>query len=154
MNSEDTLRPAFLATAASGGTLLAILSFTGALWPYSPNETALAHLAFANAVAFVGFLAISMIWCAGLLLGRTAAAGRIAAIVNVAAVLMFFICMFVASYQITDSMIAWFDETPRMPAWLIRLTQIVMLTGLVPLVLALFWRVLGPLIARLTGRKR
>jgi len=154
MDNEESLRPVFLATAASGGSVLAILSYTGAVWPYSPNELAQAHLAFANAAAFVGFLAVSMIWCAALLLRRTAMAGGIAAIANVAAVVVFFLCMIVAAIQITESMNAWLAETPRMPPWLIRLTQWVMLAGLIPLVCALLWRLLVPVFRLFGSRKR
>ncbi|NHK29110.1 hypothetical protein FF098_014400 [Parvularcula flava] len=153
-DSEDKLKPAFLATAASGATLLAVVSFSGALWPYSPNETAQAHLAFANAVAFIGFLAVTMIWCSGALLRKTALVDQITAIANLAAVLVFFICMIFASIQVTESMNAWFEAPPRMPPWLIRLTQIVMLVGLIPLICALFWRLLAPVFRLFGSRKR
>ena len=50
------LKPAFYATLASGGTLLAMLSFIGAVWPHVEDPEVWFHLSGAIYYCFNQFL--------------------------------------------------------------------------------------------------
>lgn len=129
---DGPLKISFLALIGSGALGLAVLTFTGAMWPYAPTEDALHSLAFANAITFVVFLLALIIFASGAMVSAASGARWHMAITNTLAGLNFFVGLVLAGLQIAESMNAWFEVTPRMPEGLILATR----TGLI---VAILW---------------
>lgn len=141
---DGPLRLNFLAVIGSGALGLAVLAYTGAVWPYAPNEEALAPLAFANAITFVCFLLALLFLASGSIVASASGAAWHMTITNTLAGLNFIVGLVLAALQITEAMNAWFDVTPRMPDGLIMATRTGLLVAFVWLLISLglwvWWR--------------
>ena len=134
---DGPVRLSFLIVIASGAMAIAILSFTGAVWPYAPSDAARAPLAFANAATLVTFLSLLMIFAGGALVSAAASRAWHGALTNSLAALFFLIGLVVAGIQVSDGMNAWFETTPRMPDAMIVTVRTGILIGFAWLVLSL-----------------
>lgn len=147
-------RPGFLTLLASGGFAIAILSFTGAVWPYGDSGDAREHLAFANAVTFATFLSCLLIFSGGAVAGAARLPSSLfAKLTEILSALVFFTGLLTASLQVTEAMNAWFETSPVMPPGLITVVRILALTALAWL-LASIGLVLWSAVRRSRGKTR
>lgn len=146
---DGPVKFSFLMIVATGAFEIAILSFSGAVWPYADMGEARAHLAFANAAGFVTFICCLLIFAGGALVaGR--APGWHARVTNALSGLVFLVGLLTAGIQVTEAMNEWFEASPRMPGFMISMTRIGML-------LALLWLFGSAILAAryaLKGRKK
>lgn len=126
---DGPVKLSFVIIVATGAFAIAILSFTGSVWPYADVGDARAHLAFANAASFVTFVCCLLVFAGGAI-----AAGRgpswHARATNALSGLIFLVGLFTAGIQVTEAMNAWFEATPRMPGFMISMTRAGMLLAL------------------------
>lgn len=146
-------KPSYFAALAAGAAVVAILSFTGAVWPYAPDDAARAHLAFANACAFVTFISTGFLLCAISLLPRGGWLSHGTGIVNAMSLIVFLIGIVIASIQVTMAMNAWFPQPPRMSAELASTLRVLFLSCFLILIGVIVLRLGMAIVGRLRKRR-
>ena len=119
---DGPLRISFLSMIATGAFAIAILSFTGSVWPYADMPGAREHLAFANAATFVTFVSTLVVFASGAVLSTVSKRRWHSNVSNTLAGLLFLVGLIAGGIQITEAMNAWFDASPRMPGSMIART--------------------------------
>lgn len=127
---DGPVKLSFLIVVATGAFAIAILSFSGSVWPYADVGDARAHLAFANAASFVTFVCCLLVFAGGAIAAARAPAWHARAS-NMLSGGIFLTGLFLAGIQVTEAMNAWFEEAPRMPGFMISMTRIGILLALV-----------------------
>ena len=120
---DGPVRISFLIVIAAGALAAAVLSFTGAIWPYAEPEGAREHLAFANAATFVTFFCALLIFAGGALVSMTSTDSWHGNATNALSSLIFLAGMMTAGIQVSEAMNAWFEAPPRMGEGMIALVR-------------------------------
>ena len=128
---DGPVRISFLIVIATGAFAIAILSFTGAVWPYAEPEGAREHLAFANAATFVTFLCALLVFAGGALVSMTSTGGWHGNLTSALSSLVFLVGLVTAGIQVTEAMNAWFVEPARMSDGMIALLRSGMMVAIV-----------------------
>ncbi|HIG22214.1 hypothetical protein [Henriciella sp.] len=127
---DGPVKLSFAIIVATGAFAIAILSFSGSVWPYADVGNARAHLAFANAASFVTFICCLLIFAGGAIAAGRGPAWH-ARVTNALSGLIFLVGLLTAGIQVTEAMNEWFEASPRMPGFMISMTRIGMLIALV-----------------------
>ena len=134
---DGPIRISFLAMIATGAFAIAILSFTGALWPYAEPDGAREHLAYANAVTFLTFLFELLVFAGGALVASVSNKDWHAGATNALSSLIFLVGLITAGLEVTQAMSAWFDGPRRMDDGMIIMLRTGFLTAFVWLAVSL-----------------
>ncbi|MCQ8185353.1 hypothetical protein [Parvularcula maris] len=124
----EALRPLIGIAAASGALAIAVLSFTGAIWPYAPDDEGRAYLAFANAFAAITFFSCVLILISAVVAAAHRHRWRMQLFVALSAI-VFLVGFVGTSFQLVEAMNTWFEQAPRMGPGSVTTVRLLSLCG-------------------------